>query len=69
LKAGHVEVVTGINLPLLIKAATLRQHVNGLPELAQQVVRAGRQYIQAAPNITTAEHASEHNTAVKHADV
>jgi len=68
LQAGRVEVVSGFNLPLLIKAATLRQHVSSLPELAQKVVRAGRQYIQVAPNMTVAEHVLDKNTAVKHAD-
>ncbi|MDQ6981387.1 MAG: PTS system fructose subfamily IIA component [Mariprofundus sp.] len=68
LRAGHVEVVSGFNLPLLIKAATLRHHVNSLSELAQQVVRAGRQYIQVAPNITTTDHISSNGDSVKHAD-
>jgi len=68
LQAGHVEVVSGFNLPLLIKAATLRHHVNNLSELAHQVVRAGRQYIQVAPNITTTDHASGSEDPVKHAD-
>lgn len=57
LQTGRVEVVSGFNLPLLIKAATSRHHVSSLPELAQQVVGAGRQYIQAAPNMTIAKHA------------
>jgi len=68
LQAGHIDVVSGFNLPLLIKAATLRHHVSGVQELAQQVVRAGRQYIQVAPNITGAGHAAEDNTPAKHAD-
>jgi len=68
LQAGRVEVVSGFNLPLLIKAATLRHHVESLPELAQQVVRAGRQYIQVAPNITVAGHTPEHEVTAKHAD-
>jgi len=69
LQAGRVEVVSGFNLPLLIKAATLRQHVSSLPELAHKVVRAGRQYIQVAPNISAVEHGINQNAAVKHADV
>jgi len=64
LQAGRVEVVSGFNLPLLIKAATLRQHVRNLPELAQKVVRSGRQYIQVAPNMMVAEHSATE----KHAD-
>ncbi len=59
LQAGHIEVVSGFNLPLLIKAAALRQHVASVPELAQQVVRAGRQYIQVAPNITATDRTAD----------
>jgi len=51
LQAGYVEVISGFNLPLLIKATTLRQHERELPLLAKQVVKAGRQYIQQAPNM------------------
>ncbi|MFQ5581978.1 MAG: PTS sugar transporter subunit IIA [Mariprofundaceae bacterium] len=45
LRPGKVEVVSGFNLPLLIKAATLRQSLNDLSALAHQVVEAGRQYM------------------------
>ncbi len=68
LQAGHIEVVSGFNLPLLIKAATLRHHVSSVPELAQQVARAGRQYIQVAPNITVAGHGAADHVSIKHAD-
>ncbi len=69
LQAGRVEVVSGFNLPLLVKAATLRQHVHSLPELALKVVKAGRQYIQVAPSIAAIEQPTVvKNTAAKHAD-
>jgi len=68
LQAGRVEVVSGFNLPLLIKAATSRHQVNSLLELAQQVVRAGRQYIQIAPTLSVKEPAIDKNTTAKHAD-
>ena len=45
LRPGETEVVSGFNLPLLIKAATLRKSLNDLAALAQQVVEAGRQYM------------------------
>jgi len=45
LQAGHIEVVSGFNLPLLIKAATMRGKVGSVSELATHVVDAGRQYI------------------------
>ncbi|MFQ5519268.1 MAG: PTS sugar transporter subunit IIA [Mariprofundus sp.] len=68
LEPGRVEVISGFNLPLLIKAATLRSHDIKLPELAHQVVKAGRQYIQVAPNITTAPHVSASNNSLHQAD-
>lgn len=58
LKPGSVEVISGFNLPLLIKAATLRQHEKDLKRLAEQVVNAGRQYIQMAQPLN-ASHAVE----------
>ena len=45
LQAGQIEVVSGFNLPLLIKAATMRKHVDSVSALASHVVEAGRQYI------------------------
>jgi len=68
LQAGHVEVVSGFNLPLLIKAATLRYHVDSVTELAQQVVRAGRQYIQVAPCMVTTGHVPDDGDPVTQAD-
>lgn len=50
LEVGRVEVVSGFNLPLLIKAATLRSTVHDLSELADQVVEAGRLYMRVAPH-------------------
>lgn len=68
LQPGHVEVVSGFNLPLLIKAATLRMELNSLSELARLVVQAGRQYIQVAPPISTAFQCHDHDAIAKHAD-
>ena len=56
LQPGHVEVISGFNLPLLIKATSLRHHEKDLIVFAQQVVKSGRQYIQMAPNIVPKEH-------------
>jgi len=52
LKPGSVEVVSGFNLPLLIKATVLRHHEKDLRALAEQVVISGRQYIQVAQRLT-----------------
>jgi len=57
LQAGHVEVISGFNLPLLIKAATLRETEKHLPALAQQVLKAGRQYMRLSTSII-GSHAS-----------
>ncbi len=46
LQTGRVEVISGFNLPLLIKAATLRETEKNLTTLAQQVLEAGRQYMR-----------------------
>jgi PTS system mannose-specific IIA component len=47
LEEGKVEVVTGVNLPMLIKALTDRGK-NGLAELASKVSQAGREAISSA---------------------
>jgi len=63
LQAGHIEVISGFNLPLLIKAVTLRQHSSNVAELAQQVVNSGRQYIQMASSILPTKEGSLDNCA------
>jgi len=50
LAEGKVEVVTGVNLPMLIKAATSRQGKT-LAELASLVCEAGRGAISVAGEI------------------
>lgn len=45
LEPGRVEVISGFNLPLLIKAATLRSQEADLAALAEQVVQSGRHYM------------------------
>ncbi len=47
LEEGKAEVVTGVNLPMLIKAATSRQD-NDLAQLAKLVCEAGRGSISVA---------------------
>jgi PTS system mannose-specific IIA component len=48
LRPGEVEVVSGMNMPALIKAATLRQQAIAVTELAARVAEAGRRYICVA---------------------
>ena len=47
LEDGKAEVVTGVNLPMVIKAATSRKDT-GLEKLAQMVSEAGRDSISVA---------------------
>jgi PTS system mannose-specific IIA component len=44
---GKVEIVTGVNLPMVIKALTSREKLS-LTELASQVYAAGREAISVA---------------------
>ncbi|MDQ6972377.1 MAG: PTS system fructose subfamily IIA component [Mariprofundaceae bacterium] len=47
----RVEVVSGFNLPMLVKAASLRQSLNDLPLLARQVRESGRQHMHIASDL------------------
>ena len=51
LEAGRVEVISGFNLPLLIKAASERKATTDLAQFAKQVSQAGRHYIQTASQV------------------
>lgn len=50
LRSGHVEVVAGVNLPMLIKLASLREEVP-LHDAVVRAQEAGRKYITIASNI------------------
>ena len=63
LRAGRVEVISGFNLPLLVKAATLRKNEKHLPTLAQQVLKAGRQYMRVSTSIIDAAVKSNGSTS------
>ena len=52
LEEGKAEVVTGVNLPMLIKAATSRQDTD-LAQLAKLVCEAGRGSISVAGELLT----------------
>lgn len=53
LEEGKAEVVTGVNLPMLIKAATGRQDTD-LATLARTVCQAGRESISVAGELLSA---------------
>ena len=45
---ARIEVVTGVNLPMLLKASSLRGQLSNLPELAQQLMSYGQKNITCA---------------------
>ncbi len=53
-----VEVVSGFNLPMLIKAATLRQTLTNLHLLAQQARDAGRYHMHLASELMEKTHSN-----------
>ena len=52
LEPGRIEVVTGVNLPMLIKCVNLREEAE-LSEVARRVAEQGRQSIQVASELLT----------------
>jgi PTS system mannose-specific IIA component len=50
LEPGRIEVVTGVNLPMLIKCVNLRGEAE-LAEVARKVAEQGRQSIQVASEL------------------
>jgi len=50
LEQGKVEVVTGVNLPMLIKFANLREELD-LPQAAERIAAQGREAIQVASQL------------------
>ncbi|MBK8174183.1 MAG: PTS sugar transporter subunit IIA [Rhodospirillales bacterium] len=51
---ASVEVIAGVNLPMLIKLASVRQ-TDSLEEAAQSAQEAGRKYINIASRLLTQE--------------
>jgi PTS system mannose-specific IIA component len=53
---ANVEVIAGVNLPMLIKLTSVRQ-TESLDEAAQSAQEAGRKYINIASRLLTQEEA------------
>ncbi|MDQ6986378.1 MAG: PTS system fructose subfamily IIA component [Mariprofundaceae bacterium] len=51
MQAHNIEVVSGFNLPMLVKAASLRQSLNDLPLLARKCRESGRQHMHIASEL------------------
>ncbi len=49
---GKIEVVAGVNLPMLIKLAGIREHGN-MAQVLEQAQEAGRKYINVASHVLT----------------
>jgi PTS system mannose-specific IIA component len=48
LEPGSVEVITGVNLPMLVKAGNERATDAALPEIAERIAKAGQNSIHLA---------------------
>jgi len=66
LKRGECEVISGVNLPALVKAASKRMDENiNLTDLAEEVVKAGQQYVCLTSDFMMASSsANEQNVGV-----
>jgi PTS system mannose-specific IIA component len=53
-KEGHVEIITGVNLPMLIKFCSL-QRSNNLRDVARKVVEQGKKNIHLAGALLAAK--------------
>jgi PTS system mannose-specific IIA component len=58
LEPGRIEVVTGVNLPMLIKCVNLREQAE-LSEVARRVAEQGRQAIQVASELLAKPRSTE----------
>jgi PTS system mannose-specific IIA component len=50
LEPGRVDVITGVNLPMLIKFANLRR-IDGFDETVRRIAQQGREAIQVASEV------------------
>jgi PTS system mannose-specific IIA component len=62
LEPDKIEVITGINLPMLIKAASLREH-SDLRSVARMLREHGRNAIWVASDLLTGAEGSEGSTS------
>jgi mannose PTS system EIIA component len=60
MRKSKVEVVSGFNLPMLVKAASLRQSLSDLSLLARQSRDSGRQHMHIASELLS-EKADKHD--------
>ena len=58
LQKGHVEIVTGVNLPMVVKARALAREGKDVAEMARVLVEKGRRAIVAAGELMETEKRS-----------
>src|SRR5512143_270727 len=58
LAPGRIEIVSGMNLPMVVKARALAREGRGAREIAQTLVARGRRAIVAASDLLEGEHAA-----------
>lgn len=55
LEQGRVEIVTGVNLPMIVKFATVKQEAKDVSTLAHVISEKGSKAIRVASDLLTAE--------------
>ncbi|HSP17798.1 MAG TPA: PTS sugar transporter subunit IIA [Thermoanaerobaculia bacterium] len=58
LEKGHVEVVTGVNLPMVVKFAMVKQESKDLATVAHMITEKGSKAIRVASDLLTTAAAS-----------
>ena len=53
LEKGHVEVVTGVNLPMVVKFAMVKQESKDLATVAHMITEKGSKAIRVASDLLT----------------
>lgn len=55
LEKGRVEIVTGVNLPMVVKFATVKEEAKDVATLAHVITEKGSKAIRVASDLLTAE--------------
>ncbi len=59
LEKGRVEIVTGVNLPMVVKFATMQQEAKDVSTLAHVISEKGSKAIRVASDLLSAERRAE----------
>jgi PTS system mannose-specific IIA component len=58
LEQGRIEIVTGVNLPMIVKFATVKQEAKDVATLAHVISEKGSKAIRVASDLLTAQKAA-----------